>query len=169
MTSIAHQEAARRNGKLYGGTKPRTPEQIREFFDSHLDKSGNCWLWTGSINTYGYGTIAVNGKNKMVHRYAYEILKGEIQEGLFVCHKCDVRNCVNPEHLFLGTANDNNQDMISKGRQVLNGPKPNITQEQIEFVRKNYIPWKRTVKMLAEELGIGHHSVKWAIFGSYKK
>lgn len=82
-----------------------------------------CWLWIGQYQCNGYGVISrfknkKGRKNVMAHRAAYEIYNGEIKEGLLVCHKCDNRLCVNPKHLFLGTAQDNTNDMIFKGRQV---------------------------------------------------
>lgn len=79
-----------------------------------------CWLWTQTVDKDGYGVLAyrVAGKKATVraHRASFMAFVGEIQRGLFVCHKCDVPGCVNPSHLFLGTALDNTRDMIRKGR-----------------------------------------------------
>jgi hypothetical protein len=77
--------------------------------------SGDCWLYTGILKK-GYGRMGYRGRMVAAHRVAYEILKGPIPVGLYVCHKCDVRNCFNPDHLFLGTHQDNMADMVSKGR-----------------------------------------------------
>lgn len=82
-----------------------------------IDENG-CWHWRGRINNLGYGDIYHNKKHYKAHRLFWELHKDEIPEGIFVLHKCDVRDCVNPDHLFLGTQQDNVADMIAKGRKV---------------------------------------------------
>ena len=86
-----------------------------------IDDKG-CWLYQGYLkqNTSGlkYGWVSFRNKSMNAHRASWIIHYGEIPKDLFVCHKCDVPNCINPEHLFLGTAKDNTQDMIKKGRKA---------------------------------------------------
>lgn len=84
------------------------------FFDEcePVTESG-CLLWMGPTNNRGYG----QAQRTTAHRVAWQLSYGEIPQGLLVLHKCDVRCCVNPKHLFLGTAGDNTQDMWNKGRQ----------------------------------------------------
>lgn len=77
-----------------------------------------CWLWNGKIHNGGYGIMFTNGTSYLTHRLSYTIHKGKIQKGLFVCHTCDVRSCVNPDHLFLGSNEDNVADMVRKNRQA---------------------------------------------------
>ena len=82
-----------------------------------------CWLWQGVRLKNGYGKMSVgypkdgNVKSCFVHRLAYEFFVGPIPAGLCVCHRCDVRHCVNPAHLFVGTQKQNMEDMVSKNRQ----------------------------------------------------
>ncbi len=78
-----------------------------------------CWFWDKSLNPAGYGKIVFNGlsgKIWLAHRASYELFKGEIPKGLHVLHKCDQPACVNPDHLWLGTNEENIQDRINKGR-----------------------------------------------------
>lgn len=117
-----------------------------------------CWLWNGSINTWGYGQFWHKCKNIPAHRFAFSHYCGAVPKGMVVMHKCDVRSCVNPNHLRLGTYADNSTDMVNKGRQAFgdrsstrlnpmvctkrgdrNGNNK-YTPEQIEFVRNSDMP-----------------------------
>lgn len=87
----------------------------RFFSRIEFDPNGGCWLWLGSLN-YGYGNFSIGYKTVRAHRFSYEMHPGEIPDGLCVCHKCDVRCCMNPNHFFLGTNGDNMADKTAKGR-----------------------------------------------------
>jgi DNA-binding Xre family transcriptional regulator len=85
-------------------------------FWSKVDRSGDCWLWTGARRPLGYGALKVDGHVLHAHRVAYELVYGEIPAELVVLHTCDNPPCVNPAHLRLGTRSDNTRDMYAKGR-----------------------------------------------------
>jgi hypothetical protein len=105
-----------------------------------VEVTKSCWLWKASKNSYGYGRYKSSGKTGAAHRFCWEFINGPIPAGMSVLHKCDVRDCVNPEHLFLGTHIDNMDDMKRKSRsaQKENHPHSKLTEEQAKFIKMNY-------------------------------
>lgn len=81
----------------------------RERFDTYVDKTDNCWLWTGSLTYDGYGIFRDNNRRTGAHRFAHEYHVGPIPEGLHIDHLCCVRNCVNPAHLEPVTPKENDR------------------------------------------------------------
>lgn len=98
--------------------KRTAEDMVRHIQDNvHIEPNSYCWLWLMCVNDAGYGMISdVDAKPRRVHRVSWRIFRGEIPKGMHVCHKCDVRSCCNPDHLFLGTDADNHRDRDAKGR-----------------------------------------------------
>ena len=86
---------------------------------SEPDTNGGCWLWTGAQNARGYGRVQVGGATLLAHRVSFVLHKGPLNRHAQVCHKCDTPACVNPDHLYAGTAADNMRDAMERGQLVV--------------------------------------------------
>jgi hypothetical protein len=136
-------------------------------FEKYADMDGDgCWPWRGRINRSGYGILqARSHRGVRAHRFAYELFVGQIPAGLLVCHHCDVRHCVNPTHLFVGTHADNSQDMARKGRNVSNlrfGERHNrakVTANEVRAIRAKAAAGTPT-RELSEQYGINMASIR---------
>lgn len=97
-----------------------------------------CLLWTGATSL-GYGTITVKGQKHSAHRLSYELNVGQIPSGMFICHKCDTPQCVNPDHLFAGTHRDNMRDCVAKKRTAsgVNHSQSKLTEIQVKEIAED--------------------------------
>ena len=96
--------------------RPTKPDMER-FEDGYMpEPNSGCWLWIRSGNEQGYGSFWLNKRGMAAHRASWILHRGPIPEGMQICHKCDVPSCVNPDHLFLGTQQDNMDDCRRKDR-----------------------------------------------------
>lgn len=122
---------------------------------------GECWNWIGAHDKDGYGWIRVDGVQTGAHRYSYGVHCGKIPKGMQVLHSCDNPRCVNPDHLFLGTQQDNVKDMVAKGRRANicgeESVNSKLTEKQVHEIRRRYIP-RHPVNgctAMAREFGMG--------------
>ena len=136
---------------------------LNERFWAKVDVRGpdECWEFSGTRERCGYGQIKVKGRMLMAHRVSWELICGEIPDGLKVCHSCDNRPCVNPHHLFLGTQSDNIGDAFNKGRinnVGVNHPRAKFTEDQVLAIRSDL----RTNTEIAKEFDVSAATI-WAI------
>lgn len=120
--------------KNYHGAFTYKRQSREDVFWENIEKTDSCWIWKAGKNPDGYGMMFYHGKYKGAHRISWSIHHGDIPDGLCVLHRCDVRNCVNPEHLFLGNHKKNMEDMCRKGRHALGNRK--LTDSNVIEIKK---------------------------------
>lgn len=124
-------------------------------FESKIKKTESCWLWTGKLGSHGYGQFSfVHGKTKTSSAAAFAIYKGDVPKGMLVCHTCDNRICVNPEHLFLGTHADNMRDMVRKNRDG----RRKLNDSQVAEIKKK-LSDGASLRSLAKEYAVTNQNI----------
>lgn len=127
------------------------------------EPNSGCWLWDGTLHHDGYGQIRIDGVVHRAHRLSYEIHCGGIPDGLGALHKCDVRCCVNPDHIYAGTDKDNSRDKVRRGRTLIGeqNASAKLTSEIVQFLRRS----DETDTELAKRFGVSRPAVRNARCG----
>lgn len=167
--------------------KPNYLESVKSRLMSKVSKTDSCWNWTGCIHyRNGYGKTSFKGRSIYTHQVSFLVYKGEIPEGLEVCHSCDNRVCLNPSHLWLGTQLDNMNDMRVKGRAASgdnSGARKHpekiprgeshgsskLTEIQVCEIREKFSEGRTTQRELSRQYGVHFSAIsaiilrkKWA-------
>lgn len=136
-----------------------------------LNMPDKCWIWVGTRIKSGYGIFKWSGKPGLAHRYSYVSHLGRIPIGMFVCHKCDNPSCVNPKHLWIGTAYENSVDRDTKGRQVPRRGEQfthsKLTDKIVREIRLRYVPHDpiHGTRAMAREFEVSHMLIRQVIHG----
>jgi hypothetical protein len=122
-----------------------------------VDANG-CWLWQGRVSTGGYAFMYWMKTNVVAHRVSYLIHRGPIPRGMLVCHTCDVRHCINPDHLFLGTTKDNAIDMVQKKRHRYgeNATCVKLSNRQVMSIRASNV----SSNILCKKYGVSGYTIR---------
>lgn len=153
------------------------PARVPTFPDPAFDRrfwskvrfGPGCWEWAGSLSPQGYGRFSVSNYPEYAHRLVYELVAGPIPAGLYVCHHCDNRKCVRPDHLFAGSHQDNTDDMVAKGRHAHGeaSGRAKVVAASVMDIRRRYADGGGTQQELAEEHRLSGSHVCRIISGKF--
>ena len=128
------------------------------FFEKIKKSNNGCWEWLGLKHPFGYGRFGRSGA--LAHRISYAYHNGPITKSQCVCHSCDNPSCVNPQHLFLGSRIDNNQDRQNKGRTTKGSKVTNskLIEQQVKDIKQS----TKSTRQLATHYGVSYNTI-WSI------
>ena len=156
---------------------------VDSFWARLVTNNTGCREWVGARSNNGYGNVAVGGTTWKAHRLAWTLFNGPIPDGLYVCHRCDNPPCCNPDHLFLGTPKQNQEDMHSKGRfrtarrvagwrvasatlsrprpeyRGSNNPNARLSRDDVQTIRERYASGGVSQAKIAAEYGVSQSVV----------
>lgn len=157
------------NNSKWIGRNQSSKMTVEERFWEKVDRRGDdeCWEWQANKDKDGYGFFWLNGKDVKAHRTSWEFSNGTIEGGLHVLHECDNPGFVNPNHLFLGTHQENMDDKNNKGRGgYLKGeqnPRSKFTRLQIADIRSRYAAGGVSMGSLAREFNVSHPTISYIV------
>lgn len=128
-----------------------------------VKKTCNCWLWTGYTMPKGHGFLTTGGQQWLAHRLSWSLHGHAIPPGMCVLHKCDVANCVNPKHLYLGTRQDNVRDRCNRNRTA-KGEKNShakLTPADVAEIRRIYANIPPQFTETAKKFGVSAQTISW--------
>jgi len=146
-------------------SKGPKPKPIEESFWARVEKTDSCWWWRGYVNNNGYGRlyVALKKKSMSAHKLSYVLAHGDVPEGMVIMHSCDNRKCVNPEHLRVGTASDNQRDAMHKNRAYFSRIKgdyhPRSDLSEISVARALLVKDALPVQDIANALGTSKSNI----------
>lgn len=142
------------------------PEKLKAFIRDRIEIDANgCWLWTERKNKGGYARACLYADRKnhtvTISRLSYELYRGPIPPGLLACHICDVRHCVNPDHIFIGTYKDNIMDCMAKNRLAIGERRGTAVLKNADIpVIRQRLRNKETQRAIAQDYGVDESTIR---------
>lgn len=125
------------------------------------EPNSGCWLWLGSLNSWGYGRFGKDKPERQAHRLSYVTFVGPIPVGARVLHRCDMPCCVNPNHLWLGTDSDNVRDALRKGRHVAPKGEQQAASKLTWHAAAEIRSSSETISELARRFGVSRRAIRF--------
>lgn len=149
---------------------------VKLFFEKvNKDAPGGCWEWMGCLQKNGYGQVTIARKKWRAHRASWVICNGEIPagpgfHGTCVCHRCDNKSCVNPDHLFLASQQENVADMMRKGRRKptigINSTRAKLNDCDIREIRRLWVGSGITKTEIGRRFGVTYWAIREILNGN---